>query len=156
VERPNCGRSDDTEAEHWCVRFSKETGESRDDCERSVSDGFRQARCQAGDADEKFDQIRVMDDFQNKHVMLFLCNGGFAERATTTSKAFSRGFLEETDEFGERADNGTDRSRAIRTTSRNTPGLWQRQLPPFGQYRLSFLPGLATSTYHVIHKMGLW
>jgi len=82
-------------------------------------------------------------------------NERFAERVTTTSGAFSRGFLEETDEFGERADNGADRSRAIRTTSRNAPGLWQRQLPPFGQHRLSFLPGLAKSTYHAIHKMVL-
>jgi len=138
------------------VRFSKETGASQDDCERSVSDGFHQARCRAGDADEKFDQIRETDDFQNEQVTLLLGNGRFAERATTTSKAFSRGFLEEMDEFGEREDNGTDWARAIRTTSQNVPGLWQRQLPPFGQYRLSFLPGLAMSTYRVIHKMGLW
>jgi len=74
-----------------------------------------------------------------------------------TSGVLSRRFLEETDEVGERADNGADRTtRAIRTTSWNTPALWQRQPPPFGQYRLSFLPGLATSTYRVIHKMGLW
>jgi len=106
--------------------------------------------------DVKFDLIRETDDFQNECVTLFLRNGRFAERATKTSKAFSRGFLEKTDEFGEQADNSADRSRAIKTTSRNAPGLWQRQLPPFGQYRLSFLPGLATSTYRVIHKMGLW
>jgi len=135
------------------VRFAKETGESRDDCERSVTDGFRQTRCRAGDADEKFDEIRETDDFQNEHVTLFLRNGGFAERATTTSKEFYRGFLEETDEFEERADNGADRSQAIRTTSWNALGLWQRQLPSFGQHRLSFLPGLAKSTYHAIHKM---
>ena len=109
-------------------------GESWDDCERSVSEEFHQARCRAGDPDEKFDQIRETADFQNEHMTLFLRNRRFAERAMTTSKAFSGGFLEETDEFGECADNGADRSRAIRTTSRNAPGLWQRQLPPFGQH----------------------
>jgi len=90
-----------------------------------------------------------------------------------TSGVLSCGFLEETDEVGERADNGADRTtRAIRTTSRNVPALWQRQTPPiwpipaelltwFGDVNISCDPQdwtlvTAVNANAVVHGYSQW